>query len=168
MALLDLSFAADFTARTIQNGFPSPYFNLLWVYTSKGTKFCPTRNFKVDSGKSMNTHANIFIFNKFCKAVELLEDICPNKFLQESVDHASNIQRHQQLDRFEGKMYVFPPIIFTEVNCVPSKLNYFVYEEQSTISSYHFNRYLEVLKEGCGVLKTVESSVFAREPFKPM
>ena len=47
-------------------------------------------------------------------------------------------------------MYVFSPIIFTEVNCVPAKLNYFVYEEQSTISSYHFNRYLEVVKEGCG------------------
>ena len=29
MALLDSSFAADFKARTIQNDFPSPYFNLL-------------------------------------------------------------------------------------------------------------------------------------------
>ena len=57
---------------------------------------------------------------------------------------------------------------FTEVNCMPSKLNYIVYKEQSTISPNHFNRYLEVVKEGCDVLKTVEWSVFAREAFKPM
>ena len=79
---------------------------------------------------------------------------------------------HQQLNRFEGfahgKMYVFSSIIFTEVNCVPSKLNYFVHKEQSIISSNHFDRYLEGVKEGCGDLKTVESSVFAREAFKPM
>ena len=92
MALLDSSFAADFKARTIQNDFPSPYFNLLWVYTSEGTKFCPTRNFKVDRGKSMNTHANIFIFNRFCKAFASLVVICLKKFLQESVDHPCNIQ----------------------------------------------------------------------------
>ena len=92
MALLDSSFAADFKARTIQNDFPSPYFNLLWVYTSEGTKFCPTRNFKVDRGKSMNTHANIFIFNRFCKAFASLVVICLMKFLQESVDHPCNVQ----------------------------------------------------------------------------
>ena len=39
---------------------------------------------------------------------------------------------------------------------MPSKLNYFVYKEQSTICPNHFHRYLEVLKEGCDVLKTVE------------
>ena len=63
---------------------------------------------------------------------------------------------------------VFSRITFTEVNCMPSKLNYFVCKEQSTISPNHFNRYLEVVKEGCDVLKTVEGSVFAREAFKPM
>ena len=67
-------------------------FHLLWVYTSEGTKFCPTRNFKVDRGKSMNTHANIFIFNRFCKALASLVIIFPKKLLQESVDHPSNIQ----------------------------------------------------------------------------
>ena len=51
---------------------------------------------------------------------------------------------------------------------MPSKLNYIVYKEQSTISPNHFNRYLEVVKEGCDILKTVEQSVFAREAFKPM
>ena len=39
---------------------------------------------------------------------------------------------------------------------MPSKLNYIVYKEQSTISPNHFKRYLEVVKEGCDVLKTVE------------
>ena len=37
---------------------------------------------------------------------------------------------------------------FTEVNCMPSKLNYFVFKEQSTISLNHFDIYLEVSKEG--------------------
>ena len=32
----------------------------------------------------------------------------------------------------------------------------FVYKEQSTISPNHFNRYLEVVKEGGDVLKSVE------------
>ena len=66
----------------------------------------------------------------------------------------------QQLNRFEGfahgENYVFSRITFTEVNCMPSKLNYIVYKEQSTISPNHFNSYLEVVKEGCDVLKTVE------------
>ena len=39
---------------------------------------------------------------------------------------------------------------------MPSKLNYIVYEEQSTISPNDFNIYLEVIKEGCDVLKTAE------------
>ena len=39
---------------------------------------------------------------------------------------------------------------------MPSKLNYFVYKEQSSISSNHFNRYLEAVKESCDVLNTVE------------
>ena len=39
---------------------------------------------------------------------------------------------------------------------MPSKLNYFVYVEQSTISPNHFSKHLEVVKEGCDVLKTVE------------
>ena len=30
------------------------------------------------------------------------------------------------------------------------------------------NRYLDVVKEGCDVLKTVEESVFAHEAFKPV
>ena len=47
---------------------------------------CPTRSFKVD-GRS-----NICIFNRFCKALASLVIICPKKFLQESVDHPSNIQ----------------------------------------------------------------------------
>ena len=85
--------------------------------------------------------------------------ICPKKFLQESVDHPSNIQP-PAANRFEGfahgENYVFSRITFTEVNCMPSKLNYIVYKEQSTISPNHFNRYLEVVKEGCDVLKTVE------------
>ena len=51
---------------------------------------------------------------------------------------------------------------------MPSKLNYTVYKEQSTISPNHLNRYLEVVKEDCDVLKTGELSVFAREAFKPM
>ena len=37
-----------------------------------------------------------------------------------------------------------------------SKLNYIVYKELSTISPNHFNRYLEVVKERCDVLKMVE------------
>ena len=49
-----------------------------------------------------------------------------------------------------------------------SKFNYFVYKEQSSIFPNHFNRYLEVVKEGCDVLKTVELSLFAREASKPM
>ena len=44
---------------------------------------------------------------------------------------------------------------------MPSKLNYFVYKEESTISPNHFNRYLEVVKEGCDVKKAVVKSVFA-------
>ena len=51
---------------------------------------------------------------------------------------------------------VFSGTTFTKVNYMLSKLNYFVYKEQSTISPNHFNRYLEVVKEGCDVLKTVE------------
>ena len=39
---------------------------------------------------------------------------------------------------------------------MPSKLNYTVYKEQGIIFPNHFNRYLEVVKEGCDVLKTVE------------
>ena len=39
---------------------------------------------------------------------------------------------------------------------MPSKLNYIVHKEQSTISPNHFNRYLEVVKERCDVLKMVE------------
>ena len=49
--------------------------------------FFPNRNFKVDRGRS-----NICIFNRFCKALASLLIICPKKFLQESVDHPSNIQ----------------------------------------------------------------------------
>ena len=79
---------------------------------------------------------------------------------------------HQHLNRFEGFAhggnYVFSHITFTEVNCMPSKFNYFVYKEQSSIFPNHFNRYLEVVKEGCDVLKTVELSLFAREASKPM
>ena len=79
---------------------------------------------------------------------------------------------HQHLNRFEGfahgENYVFSRITFTEVNCMPSKFNYFVYKEQSSIFPNHFNRYLEVVKEGCGVLKTVELSLFACEASKPM
>ena len=86
--LLDLSLTADFKVKTFQNGFLSAYFNVLWVWTSEGTKFYPTRNFKVDRGRS-----NICIFNRFCKALLSLLIICPKKFLQESVDHPSNIQR---------------------------------------------------------------------------
>ena len=67
---------------------------------------------------------------------------------------------HQLLDRFEGFAhggnYVFSHITFTEVNCMPSKFNYFVYKEHRSIFTNHFNRYLEVLKEGCDVLKTVQ------------
>ena len=44
---------------------------------------------------------------------------------------------HQHLNRFEGfahgENYVFSRITFTEVNCMPSKFNYFVYKEQSSI-----------------------------------
>ena len=54
------------------------------------------------------------------------------------------------------KIVFFSRITFTEVNCVPSKLDYIVYKEQSTISPNHFKRYLEVVKEGCDVLKKVE------------
>ena len=46
-------------------------------------------------------------------------------------------------------MFFFSRITFTEVNCMPSKFNYFVYKEQSSIFPNHLNRYLEVLKEGC-------------------
>ena len=67
----------------------------------------------------------------------------------------------------QGESYVFPRITFTKVNCMPSKLNYFEFKEQSTISPNHYNRYLKVAKEGCDVLTTVEQSVFAREAFKP-
>ena len=49
---------------------------------------------------------------------------------------------------------------------MPSKLHYFVYKEESRISQNHFNRYLEVVKEGCDVLKTVALLVFAHEAFK--
>ena len=79
---------------------------------------------------------------------------------------------HQHLNRFEGFAHgensVFSRITFTEVNCMPSKFNYFVYKEQSSIFPNHFNRYLEVVKEGCSVLKTVELSLFAREASNPM
>ena len=51
---------------------------------------------------------------------------------------------------------------------MPSKFNYFVYKEQNSIFPNHFNRYLEVVKEGCGVLKTAELSLFAREASKPV
>ena len=54
------------------------------------------------------------------------------------------------------KIVFFSRITFTEVNCVPSKLDYIVYKEQNTISPNHFKRYLEVVKEGYDVLKTVE------------
>ena len=49
---------------------------------------------------------------------------------------------------------------------MPSKLHYFVYKEENRISQNHLNRYLEVVKEGCDVLKTVAQSVFAHEAFK--
>ena len=79
---------------------------------------------------------------------------------------------HQHLNRFEGfahgENYVFSRITFTEENYMPSKFNYFVYEEQSSILPNHFNRYIEVVKEGCDVLKTVELSLFARKASKPM
>ena len=92
---------------------------------------------------------------RFCKALASIVIICPKKFLQKSVDHPSNIQPPAVINRFEGfargENYVFSRITFTEVNCMPSKLNYFVYKEQSTISSNHFNSYLEVVKEGCDV-----------------
>ena len=78
---------------------------------------------------------------------------------------------HQHLNRFEdfahGEKYVFSRITFSEVNCI-LKFNYFVYKEQSSIFRNHLNRYLEVVKEGCVVLKTVELSLFAREASKPM
>ena len=54
------------------------------------------------------------------------------------------------------KTVFFSRITFTEVNCVPSKLDYIVYKEQSTISPNHFKRYLELVKAGCDVLKTIE------------
>ena len=79
---------------------------------------------------------------------------------------------HQHLNRFggfaHGENHVFSRVTFTEVNCMPSKFNYFVYKEQGSIFPNHFNRYLEVVKEGCVVLKTVELSLFAREASKPM
>ena len=79
---------------------------------------------------------------------------------------------HQHLNWFEGfahgENYVFSRITLTNVNCMPSKFNYFVYKEQSSIFPNHFNRYLEVVKEGYDVLKKVELSLFAREASKPM
>lgn len=42
------------------------------------------------------------------------------------------------------------------INCMPSKFNYFVEKEQSSVSPNHFTRYLEVVKKGCDGLKTVE------------
>ena len=79
---------------------------------------------------------------------------------------------HQHLNRFEGfahgENYVFSRITFPKVNCMPSKFNCFVYKEQRSIFPNHFKRYLEVLKESCDVLKTVELSLFAREASKPM
>ena len=44
----------------------------------------------------------------------------------------------------------------TAVNCMPSKLNYFVYKEQRNISQNHSKRYLEIVKKDLSVLKTVE------------
>ena len=68
---------------------------------------------------------------------------------------------HQHLNQFkgfaDGGNYVFSRITFTAVNCMPSKFNYFVYKEQSSIFPNHFNRYLEVLKEGCDVLTPIRS-----------
>ena len=61
---------------------------------------------------------------------------------------------------------VFSRITFSEVNCMPSKLHYFVYKEESRICPNHCNRYLEVVKEGCDVLKAVGQWVFAHEAFK--
>ena len=49
---------------------------------------------------------------------------------------------------------------------MPSKFNFFVYKEQCSIFPNHFNRYLEVLKEGCDVLKALQYSLFARESFQ--
>ena len=79
---------------------------------------------------------------------------------------------HQHLNRFEGfahgENYVFSHITFTEENCMLSKFNFFVYKEQCSIFPNNFNTNLEVLKEGCDVLKTVQLSLFAREASKPM
>ena len=67
---------------------------------------------------------------------------------------------HQHLNRFEGfahgENYVFSHITFTEVNCMLSTFNFFVYKEQCSIFPNNFNTNLEVLKEGCDVLKTVQ------------
>ena len=49
---------------------------------------------------------------------------------------------------------------------MPSKLNYFVYKEQSTISPNHFNRYLRVVKEGCDVSKTDRVNGFCTRSFQ--
>ena len=56
-----------------------------------GLKFMSDR-FKVDRGGS-----NICIFYRLCKALMPLLIICPKKFLQESMDHLSNIQPTRSL-----------------------------------------------------------------------
>ena len=67
---------------------------------------------------------------------------------------------HEHLNRFEGfahgENYVFSQITFTEVNCMLSTFNFFVYKEQCSIFPNNFNTILEVLKEGCDVLKTIQ------------
>ena len=45
-----------------------------------GTRFCPTRNFKVDHGRS-----NLCIFNRCCKALTSLVIICPKKIWARSI-----------------------------------------------------------------------------------
>ena len=47
-------------------------------------------------------------------------------------------------------------VLFTAVNCMPSKLNYFIYTDRRNISENHSNRYLRIVKKDLSVLKVVE------------
>ena len=59
-------------------------------------------------------------------------------------------------------------VLFTAVNCMPLKLNYFVNKDQYCICLNHSNRYLETTKEDLSVIKAVERFVFVRESLKPV
>ena len=86
---LDSSFTADFKVRTFQR----VSYLLILIYC--GFRRVTGLNFVRLAPSKLTAEGQIYIciFNRFCKALASLVIICPKTFLQEFVDHPSNIQR---------------------------------------------------------------------------